>query len=93
MATGVIESISKTSLVVTTADKKTITLIGQPAEAFALNSKLGDAVEFTLGQDGTTATKISKASPAAAPAPAAKTRSNSPTEKQSVMGQEKRSSW
>ena len=80
MATGVIESISRNSIVVT-SDNKTVSLIGKIIETKATEFKLGDNVEYTVDQDGVTATTLTQKKAAAAPQPAARTGSTSPVEK------------
>ena len=66
MATGIIESISKTSIIVSN-DGKTATLFGPEVEKLAPTVKLGDSLEYTLNEVGSEATSIglAKAKPTA----------------------------
>ena len=85
MIIGTVESISKTSLVVSGKDLPATTLSGKPVEALVATLKLGDSVEFEISKDGngvvSSIAKTTAKKAAETPAPAAKTRSNSPVEK------------
>lgn len=82
MTIGTVESISKTSLIVTVGDE-TQTLTGPAIEVFVKTLKLGDQVEFTVsGETGITETirKPEPTSKTVAPKPPATQRgSSSPT--------------
>lgn len=96
MPIGTVESISKTSIVLTTI-VGTVTLTGKLVENLAPSFKLGDEVEYDLtNKDGTDASQLGKAKPkAAAPAPGAspRTNSSSPMTKMPAGDVRGRSSW
>lgn len=60
MPIGAIESISKTSIIVTT-DDKAVTLTGPLVEQFATGVKLGDHLEYAFADNSTEVTSIAKA--------------------------------
>jgi hypothetical protein len=82
MTIGTVESISKTSLIVTVGNEAQ-TLTGPAVEVFVKNLKLGDQVEFTVsGETGITETirRPEPTSKTVAPKPPATQRaSSSPT--------------
>jgi hypothetical protein len=84
MTIGTVESISKTSIIVT-VDNETQTLTGPAVEVFVGTLKLGDSVEFTVsGETGITETirKPEPTSKTVVPkAPATQRASSSPTTK------------
>lgn len=80
MATGIIESISKTSIIVSN-DGKTATLLGPEVEKFARTVKLGDAVDYTLNETGTKLLTIGMATNKPAATVTTTPRSSSPMSK------------